>query len=195
MDKQIYQLSETWILWYHHVNDNNWSEESYTKLHEINTIEDFWMIMNTIKTFTSGMFFVMKEDVFPRWEDINNIDGGYWSFRISKKDTNKIWQTIFASLIGNTLTKKVDDMNSINGISLSPKINNCIIKIWNNDYNINDNQILNDKIEGIVVNDSYYRKHQDQSDFVKINQQLELLESDEQHNHSETSENMRIKVL
>ena len=46
------QLSEKWIIWYHHVNDNNWLEENYTKLYEIETIEDFWKINGTIKTNT-----------------------------------------------------------------------------------------------------------------------------------------------
>jgi len=161
----LYPLSETWILWYHHVHDNNWQEESYTKLCELENIEDYWKMMNTIKTFTSGMFFLMKKDVFPRWEDINNIDGGYWSFRITKKDTDNIWRNLCATLIGNSLTKDIDSMTSINGISLSPKINNCIIKVWNNDFKISDVNIFNDKIEGLVINDGLYKKHQDQNDF------------------------------
>ncbi len=167
------QLSEKWIIWYHHVSDTNWLEESYTKLFEIETLEDFWKINNTIRTYTSGMFFVMRENIFPRWEDINNIDGGYWTFRISKKDLDQIWTTLFATLVGNTLTKKIENMDMINGISISPKINNCIIKVWNNDYNKNDIELLNDQITGLVLGEAFYRKHQDQNDIkLSINNSI-----------------------
>ena len=166
-EDDIYELSDTWILWYHHVNDNNWMEDSYTKICSIKTIEDYWKIMNTIETYTSGMFFMMRKDVFPRWEDINNIDGGYWTFRVVKKDSDESWKCMIASLVGNTLTKELKDMDMINGVSISPKINNCIIKIWNNDYKMIDPKVLNDTIVGINLIDAFYRRHQDQNDLMK----------------------------
>jgi translation initiation factor 4E len=165
---ETHKLSNTWVLWYHHVNDNDWTDESYTKLYKIKTIEDFWQIKSTIQTYTSGMFFLMKDDIFPRWEDINNLDGGFWSFRITKKDSDQIWENLLIALIGNTLTKNVDDMESITGVSISPKINNCIVKIWNNSAEKNDISILNDNVQGIILTDSFYKKHQDQSDFNKL---------------------------
>ena len=164
-----HQLSHQWILWYHSVNDNKWTEDSYRKLCELNSLEDMWKLMNTISTFTSGMFFLMREDIFPRWEDINNIDGGYWSFRVTKKNTDDAWQNLIATLISNNLMKDINNMPLINGISLSPKINNCIIKIWSNDFTKNDIKLLNGNIAGINTSDSFYRKHQDQSDFNKKN--------------------------
>ena len=133
-------LSDTWIVWFHHINDTNWNEDSYIKVCELTSIEDYWKLVNTIETYTSGMFFIMRDSVFPRWEDINNMDGGYWSFRLTKKDSDNVWKDVVAYMIGNTLTKNVEDMETINGISISPKINNCIIKIWNNDYKMSDPQ-------------------------------------------------------
>jgi len=155
-----YELSDTWYVWFHHINDTNWNEDSYTKVCSLKTLEDYYKLVNTIDNYTSGMFFIMKKHVFPRWEDINNMDGGYWTFRIPKKDSNTTWNDVIAYLIGNTLTKKIEDMDTINGISISPKINNCIIKIWNNDYKICDHNILNDKI--LELSEPLDRKHQDQ---------------------------------
>ena len=160
-----HQLSNTWVLWYHRINDSDWDENSYTRLFEIKTIEDYWRMMNTLRTFTSGMFFMMKDDIFPRWEDMNNIDGGYWTFRVIKNDCDKIWRDLLAHLVGNHLTKDVENMSMINGISLSPKINNCIIKVWNNDYKLDDVNVLCETINGISLSEAFYRKHQDQSDF------------------------------
>lgn len=166
-DNQEKALAYTWVLWYHHINDDNWTEDSYTKLCTVSTVEDYWKMMNTIKTYVSGMFFFMKEDIFPRWEDINNIDGGYWTFRVTKKDSDQSWENILVATVGNTLTKDPEDMEMVNGISLSPKINNCIIKVWNNNSTKHDVDLLNDNVPGIYLKESFYRKHQEQNDFKK----------------------------
>lgn len=166
----MHELNNKWVLWFHHIDDNNWDELSYQRLCEMNTIEEFWNVYNMIETFTAGMFFLMKEDIFPRWEDINNLEGGYWAFRISKKDTDKLWEYLSVATIGNILTKDGKMMDEINGISVSPKINNCILKIWNKDASINSVDILNNIIEGLEPNNTIYRRHQDQVDFNVIKQ-------------------------
>lgn len=163
--EEEHKLSDVWILWYHHVNDNNWTEDSYTRLCKVKTVEDYCRMMNTIGKYISGMFFFMRENVFPRWEDINNIGGGYWSFRISKDDSDEAWRNLLNTLIGNTLTRNTNDMELINGISISPKINNCIIKVWNKDYKKYGINTLRDDIPKIFLHESYYQKHEDQNDF------------------------------
>jgi translation initiation factor 4E len=152
-----YELSEKWILWYHHINDNDWSEESYKKVMEINSLQDFWILNKSIKTVNAGMFFLMREHIFPRWEDINNIDGGHWTFRITKKDTDLLWNKLQCYLIGNTLVKDVEMMKEINGISISPKISNCIFKIWIRDSNLSNNNIFSDDMNEFGT--AFYVKH------------------------------------
>jgi hypothetical protein len=155
------KLSNKWTLWYHNINDNDWSEGSYTKVKELTELNDYCEIVKYIDNVYAGMFFLMKDTIFPRWEDINNIDGGYWSFRILKKDSITTWNKLMAYVIGNTLT---DGMDEINGISISPKINNCIIKIWNKDYN--KKPVFNTKIIQFLGED-IYKKHQDQTDLMR----------------------------
>lgn len=161
------KLSDTWVLWFHNINDTNWDENSYTMICDIDTIENFWNVYNMFDTMTAGMFFLMRKGIFPRWEDIGNLDGGYWGFRISKKDSDKLWECLSMALIGNTLTKNIKDMDDINGISISPKINNCILKIWNkNSYN-KSNVILNNIIDGLNPSQTLYKAHNDQNDLKK----------------------------
>ena len=161
----VYPLSDTYTLWFHHVNDNNWSEESYIKLMEICSLKDLWEIRNSLPNVTSGMFFLMRDTISPRWEDINNIDGGYWTFRVMKKDSSEVWYNLMSALVGNTLTKDSANYQEINGISISPKINNAIIKIWNNDATKHSSAILAGSVPGIVPEEAHYRKHQEQADF------------------------------
>ena len=76
-------------------------------------------------------FFLMKGDIPPIWETGKNIGGGMWTFKVPKKSLDKIWIDLIAFTLGNTLTKNPDDMKHINGISISPKINNCIDAVEN----------------------------------------------------------------
>jgi hypothetical protein len=159
-------LSNKWTLWYHHINDEDWSENSYTKIKELETLNDYLEIKKYLDNVSAGMFFLMRENIFPRWEDINNIDGGYWSYRILKKDAKNLWYDSIAYLIGNTLTNDLEYMNDINGMSISPKINNCIIKIWNKDFNNIKKYKFNTNII-TLLGESIYKKHQDQTDLMK----------------------------
>lgn len=166
MDK-IYELNTNWVLWFHHPNDTNWEEESYIKIADINSLKDFWNVVNTIPNYLFGMFFLMKTNVFPRWEDINNLDGGYWSFRISKDNANKIWIDLMMAVIGETLTERHKDNEEITGISISPKVNNCIIKIWNKNATNRNINMLVKNISGLVLAESRYNKHQEHENFQK----------------------------
>ena len=57
-----------------------------------------------------------------------------------------------------TLTENDSFNNNINGITISPKKNFCIIKIWiSNCDNIDPNIIKN--IDGLFPNECFFKKH------------------------------------
>ena len=47
----------------------------------------------------------------------------------------------------------------INGITISPKINNCIFKIWNRDYKGMKMDGLRGDIENVNLEDTFYLRH------------------------------------
>ena len=51
-------------------------------------------MLNKIKNINCGMFFLMKENIKPIYEDKKNINGGYWSMRITKKDSDILLEKI-----------------------------------------------------------------------------------------------------
>jgi len=159
--KNNFNLKNKWVLWFHRVNDNNWSIDSYLKVFEIETYNDVLFILTELENITSGMFFLMKDGIIPIFEDKNNINGGYWSLRITKKDSFEYWEKIFYYLcIDNiTIDKKYEDL--INGISISPKINNCIFKIWNSNYNEMKTEYLRKDLDFINWEDTFYLQHND----------------------------------
>ena len=62
--------------------------------------------------------------------DNNNKDGGSFSYKISNHLLEDVWKKLVYALLGNTLTDDENILKNINGISISPKKNYCIIKLW-----------------------------------------------------------------
>lgn len=126
-------IHNNWDVWYHRTDDEQWTMDSYQKIAVIRCWEDFWSVYQAVPTWLNGMFFLMRENIFPKWEDEQNIRGGYWSFKVSKTVGNETWTQLSAHCIGECATAHLHDMYYINGITISPKISNCIIKILNRD--------------------------------------------------------------
>ena len=141
-------LSTNLVLWNHNINDQNWDLDSYKQIAIYKTVEDFWMYSNelTSKLINYGMFFLMKEAIMPTWEDPQNIEGGCISIKLSLIEAVDLWNKIGVYLVSNSFDDK------INGISISPKRNFNIIKIWvkeeidMNTYQLPDEFNLNNKI-------------------------------------------------
>ena len=154
-----YKLKHKWILWFHNVNDSNWKIESYDKIADIETYEDLILVLREIQNITSGMFFLMKDGIQPIFEDPCNRNGGYWSFRINKKEAYDYWLKLIYYICVDRLTKEGMNENIINGISVSPKINNCIFKIWNNNYKNIKTEVLRKDIDEIKWEETFYLPH------------------------------------
>ncbi len=133
-------LNDVWTYYFHDPNNEDWNLNSYLRLHDISTIKDFWQIENTVKDkLKNGMFFIMRSDCFPCWDDETNINGGCLSIKVLKDNLVDYWQNLSVRLLGETLFKDEysENWNVINGISTSPKRYFCVVKIWlkNNDFN------------------------------------------------------------
>lgn len=159
IDENNIKLNDTWVLWFHKVNDNNWGLSSYTKVYEMNTYNDILFIIKGIDNISAGMFFLMKKGISPIFEDENNINGGYWSIRVTKKDSIDYWQKIIYYMCINNITIDKKHENKINGISISPKINNCIFKIWTSDYKNMKTEYMRKDLGFINWNETFYLEH------------------------------------
>lgn len=163
MTNSYHKLSNTWVLWFHDPCDTEWGLDSYQNIFEFDTIEHFWSLFNNLdkNLVTQGMFFIMKKNIVPLWEDEKNENGGCWSYRIQKRNSYEAWLNLAMALCGNHLTDQ-EDSDMINGISISPKKSFCIIKIWNNDSKKNNINIIKN-IEKLENSESIYRAHKDRS--------------------------------
>lgn len=158
LDQKKHNLLYSWTLWYHSPESNNWDVDSYQKIFTINSIEDFWACYESIKEsyLSVGMFFLMRDNILPTWEDPHNINGGCWSFKVSRKDTYMSWLELSISLLGNCLCKDQTNTKLLTGISISPKKGFCIIKIWNCDQSYSDPLLLT-SIPGLILEESIFK--------------------------------------
>ena len=139
-------LNDTWNIYFHDPMDSNWNTVSYINMGPICNITEFWQHHHSLKTHIhQGIFFVMREYVFPMWDDKENINGGCLSIKVLKDNIESYWEDLVIKLLGETLLKKefADKWNLVNGISTSPKKHFCIIKIWLKDQSLNSKEFFN----------------------------------------------------
>ena len=87
MELKNNNLNDKFKLYFHDPNSYDWEMKSYIDLYEMKTIKDFWIIDSLIKDKVHlGMFFIMKNNIFPLWDNEDNINGCSFSLKILKKE-------------------------------------------------------------------------------------------------------------
>lgn len=154
-------LLDTWTLWAHLPHDTNWNLESYKQIMDITSLEEAIMLFENLpeSVIKNCMLFVMRKGVYPTWEDPKNRDGGCFSYKINNKFVEETWKNLSYVLLGETLTSE-DYSNNITGITISPKKNFCIIKIWLSNCEQTDPNIINE-IEGLTSQACIFKRHID----------------------------------
>jgi hypothetical protein len=137
-------FNDSWNLYFHDPDNSNWGIDSYILIATITNIEEWIQINQIMKDYWNrGMFFFMREHIKPVWEDENNCKGGCISFKIWKNEVSQHLFEIVSKILGETVLKNFQDWNNICGISISPKRNYCIARIWINDQTHGDIQLYN----------------------------------------------------
>ncbi len=147
MELKNNNLNDKFKLYFHDPNSYNWEVDSYINLYEIKTIENFWIIDSLITDkIHLGMFFIMRNNIFPLWDNEDNINGCSFSLKILKTEAKIYWSKICILLLSNNIIKEqhISLSNNINGISISPKKNFCIIKIWLKDKDTYNNENIHE---------------------------------------------------
>lgn len=154
------ELSDTWNLYIHYPDDVNWDLSSYRVLYTFNRLEEVIALLNVIEQdlYSKCMFFLMRDDIKPTWEDPANVKGGGFSYKIENKNIKRIWQIICYQAVGETLFKDTNYSKNINGITLSPKKNFSVIKIWTKDCTITNPGEIN-YYDIFIDNGCLFKKH------------------------------------
>ena len=156
----LHNLSDAWILWAHLPHDTDWSLKSYMKIYEFNTVEQAITITETLPPVlvTNCMLFLMRKGINPIWEDERNRNGGCFSYKIPNKDVPDAWKQLSYSLIGETMSDNKKLLPHINGITISPKKNFCIIKVWFANCSFQDAAVIRE-VHGITSHGCLFKRH------------------------------------
>ena len=141
-------LKDKWTMWAHLPHDTDWTIESYKKIITLNSLQQSIEFFNLFPDLLikNCMLFLMREGIQPIWEDSRNISGGCFSYKVNNKNVLTCWKNLCCLLLGETLTKN-EISNHINGITISPKKNFCIIKIWLDTCEYSNPEIISELCE------------------------------------------------
>ena len=127
------ELRDKWNLYYHLPQDKNWALSSYKIImQDISRADELATLVETVSDniVKYCMLFVMRKGITPMWEDPKNRTGGCFSYKVANKYVVDVWKTLFLALCGETLCVDPKHSTLLNGITISPKRNFCIVKIW-----------------------------------------------------------------
>jgi translation initiation factor 4E len=156
----LHYLQNKWTLWAHLSNDTEWSLNSYKNITTFDSVESILILYENLpeNIIKYCMLFIMKKGITPVWEDEENRNGGCFSYKISNKIVAQIWKNLSYSLMGETISDNDSFNNNINGITISPKRNFCIVKIWISNCDNTDPNIIKN-IDGLISNECFFKKH------------------------------------
>ena len=127
------KLQDSWSLYYHSFDSDDWSIKGYQKLLTIDTVEEYLTMIDVLSDWTNGMYYLMRGEHLPIWEDPLNNGAGTWTFKFLKSSIGPVWCDYTTHCIGETLLQsgnKTLQYNEVIGISLSPKSTFTTLKVW-----------------------------------------------------------------
>jgi len=154
-------LHNKWTLWAHLPHDTDWTVNSYKSIFTFNTVEDVIAILETMPEILvkNCMLFIMKEGIAPVWEDPKNREGGCFSYKVSNKNVHDVWRDLSYLLVGETISNNNAFVNNVTGITISPKKNFCIIKIWMTNCTFQNPAVVTLDINEISPQGCLFKKH------------------------------------
>ena len=158
---EFHLLSDKWTLWAHLPHNTDWSIKSYIPIYTFSSVEETIAVSETLPNalVENCMLFLMKEGIKPTWEDPQNRNGGCFSYKISNKNVAKIWKELTYVTLGCSISNQNSYVSKVNGITISPKKNFCIIKIWMSDCSNQNPDVVTSDLKGLISQGCLFKKH------------------------------------
>jgi len=157
----FHSLQANWTLWGHLPHNTDWSINSYIPISTFTNVEEAVAVTETLPAILveNCMLFMMREGIRPTWEDPKNRNGGCFSYKVLNKNVSKVWKELTYVTVGSSISKNMNFVNCVTGITISPKKNFCIIKIWMTDCNNQNPSIVTHELTGLSHQGCLFKKH------------------------------------
>jgi hypothetical protein len=158
---EYHKLKNKWNMWSHLPQDSDWSVNSYKKIFQFKNLEETIAITESLPEglVKNCMLFIMKDGIIPMWEDVRNRNGGCFSYKVSNKYVYEVWRDLTYVITGETISSNNTFVNSVTGITISPKKNFCIIKIWMTNCDHQNPQVVTQSVKNLVPQGCLFKKH------------------------------------
>jgi hypothetical protein len=124
----VHALNDAWTVYVHDPGSAGWK---YTRAARLLSVEDFWAAQAAVRPrLGDGSVFLMRGEVYPSWDDPPNVEGGCLSLKVPSAHAPPIWEHVAAHMVGETLVRDPRAWGAVNGASISPKRNFCVVKLW-----------------------------------------------------------------
>jgi hypothetical protein len=159
--QDFHKLADRWTMWAHLPHDTDWSIASYKQIYTMDTVEAAVALSETIPDILvkNCMLFLMRDGIKPIWEDPKNRQGGCFSYKISNKNVFEVWKDLSYVLMGNSISINSSFVANVSGITISPKKNFCIIKIWMTSCANQNPAIITNDVKGLMSQGCLFKKH------------------------------------
>ena len=158
---EFHRLKYKWNLWAHLPQEPDWTSKSYKKIYQFKNLEEAIAITESLPEglIKNCMLFIMKDGIIPMWEDQKNRNGGCFSYKVSNKNVYEVWRDLTYVLVGETISSNVIFVNSVTGITISPKKNFCIIKIWMTNCDHQNPAVVTSDVKNLIPQGCLFKKH------------------------------------
>ena len=159
--EEYHSLKDTWTLWAHLPHDTDWTLESYKNIHTLTNVEETIAVTESMPDILvkNCMLFLMRTGIKPTWEDPQNRNGGCFSYKVTNKHVYNVWKDLSYVLVGGTISQNKDFVANVTGITISPKKNFCIVKIWMSNCENQNPSIITNEIANLTSSGSIFKKH------------------------------------
>jgi hypothetical protein len=158
---EFHSLRTKWNLWAHLPHETDWSAKSYKQIYKFETVEETIAIVDSLpeSLVKNCMLFIMKDGIIPMWEDPKNRNGGCFSYKVSNKFVCDVWRDLSYILVGDSISSNTQFVNGVTGITISPKKNFCIIKIWMTNCDHQNPAVVSNEVAGLIPQGCLFKKH------------------------------------
>ena len=158
---ESYKLNTTWKVWFHSIDDDSWTNNSYKLIYTIHNLYDIQLLIDNIHSnhLQNGMFFIMRNDIFPTWEDCDNREGCSISFKVPASHLKNNWDLFMTKILTEDILINKEKFSEINGFSISPKREFNILKLWLKNNNSNYEEFIKEYQPYFIKSKSIHKKH------------------------------------
>jgi translation initiation factor 4E len=161
-------LQTAWTFWHDKYQGPSQSASDYEpnlrELCTFDTVQGFWNCFNVLPSVnelkTKSSYHLMRKGIKPIWEDPENAQGGMWSIRIKKEDSEFVWREMAMAVVGEQFATVLAPDDDICGITISIRKTDNILQVWNKKAATNTQKIL-DRIEALLpkieLSGSFYK--------------------------------------